>query len=146
MGTVACYVCPCGRRGHDATRSQDEESQVGDGFSDFLHCWETGRQWFVGWRWSLTQESNVERVQRIIREEEEKDIRLQTGAPKTLERFMRKHRIANPHDLTGDQLATLHHTHGLDREMVEIVLGVFFSAAEKDKYEIALDKHRRNSK
>ena len=111
------YRCPCGGTDHCASRSKDPDGQVGDGYADVLHCYETGKQWFVGgYRGG---ETNVQRCQRIIRDEELKYIAHIERSPKTVERFLRRNRIEGPEQITGEHLAVLWSTHGIEPDVVE---------------------------
>jgi hypothetical protein len=75
------YRCPCGGTDHVASRCKHPEGQVGDGYADVLHCYETGKQWFVG-GYRLVGETNLQRCKRIIRDEELKYIAHLEGRPK----------------------------------------------------------------
>jgi alanyl-tRNA synthetase len=83
-----------------------------------LHCYETGKQWFVG-GYRLVGETNLQRCKRIIRDEELKYIAHLERSPKVIERFLRHRRIERPEQITGEHLAELWSTHGIEPDVVE---------------------------
>jgi len=141
------YVCPCEGLDHYATRTEDKNSQAGDGFADVLHCREHKKQWFVGNLRTIKDEfDNVLHMQSIIRGEEEIYLKHLDNAPKIIEKFMRKHKISNPKDLSGELLAILQHTHGLDPSVVEGACNVIFSSEQHDCYQKAFEEHKITGK
>ncbi|MDZ4250278.1 MAG: hypothetical protein U0990_09345 [Candidatus Nanopelagicales bacterium] len=141
---AAHYRCPCGATDHYAVRSPDPEGQVGDGYADVLHCFETGKMWHCGAFRAVNP--NVHRVQKLIHNEEELYIRLLNAAPKSIKRFLRHHQLSGPADLTGELLAILHHTHGLDPTIVEGATGVEFPQGIHNEYLAAIARHRNTGK
>jgi len=141
------YVCPCGETDHYATRTQCKDSQVGDDFSDVLHCREHKKQWFVGnLRMVKDKFDNVKYVQEIIRSEEEIYLKLLENAPKTIAKFMRKYKISDPKDLSGELLAILRHTHGLDPSVVEGACNILFSSSQHECFQAAFEEHKLTGK
>lgn len=125
------YTCPCGGTNHLASRSKkaSESPLLPDGFSPVLHCWETGKQWFLVESWEVTAG--------IIAIEERRYLKLLEKAPGVLARYMAKWDLGVGDKGELDQLSrqtkessgekmthweALHSTHGLDRETIQSIL------------------------
>ena len=99
------YDCPCGGKDHCATRpmAQDGYSQYP---SDILTCYINNRQWLV----------RPVNVVAVIREEEEKYLKLVAKASRIVRKIVKKR------GLSEDTLLFLKDTHGIDRELVQEIL------------------------
>lgn len=73
----------------------------------------------------------------IIRREEERYIKLLERAPKIVKKWFAKREI------TGESLAALHHTHGIDPTTVEDVLGRDLESRLHDDYVTAWKRHKQ---
>lgn len=87
----------------------------------------------------LRENNNADYVAGIIRGEEEKYLALLDRAPKIVTKWF-KHR-----EVTGETLAQLWHTHGLDVSVVEAVIGTQ-STAMHEAFQRARDVHKQTGK
>ncbi len=138
------HLCPCGSISHYATRCADPDGQVGDGYSDVLHCWETRQQWFCGS--FQVENNNIKYVSDIIRGEEQKYFDLLNRSPKTIQKFMKKQKITSPNNFTGKHLCVLWHTYGLDIEVVSGCLGIEFPKQIRDEFMEMKNEHKTTGK
>ena len=130
------YECPCGQGDHFATRVIDDNSVIGDGFSNVLHCWETGQQWLI------ILCDNVRRIRKIIKTEEEKYFKLLEQSETKIKKYVSKKKLK---EVTAKDLFILHTTHGYDPSVVEGVVGNIPSHIY-DEYLLLMEEHKHISR
>lgn len=113
--------------------------------ADYRHrpcIWCGHTRWQVRYEMLVPTCSGPPDIDGSIRDEEAMFLRLLERAPQTLRRFGPE----NPADMSGADLATFQHTHGLSPDMIENETGVRFSDAVMADFEAEMDGHRDRSR
>lgn len=117
---------------HNFTSSQrwSKCSWCGRTREEVRHDEKTGR--------CLGRPNDIPSIKDVLRDEEEKFGGLMEKARTVVPGFLKRH------ELNGETLAILHHTHGYDPETVE-AMGYIVTSQMRQDYEIFMEKERKRS-